>query len=143
MSFFSNLYDIIQKDEQWVVTELQKAISEAKAGAAVLTADINGVTGWIKAHQAQLQSIMTIALQGVALAGGVPQLAPLIPVATTALDAAEVGIDALSKSVLAQTPSNDLATTATNTYHAVIDARTAVTSVLKAATSSGTAAPSA
>lgn len=136
MSFFNNLYNILQKDEQWVVTELQKVWVEAQAGAKVLTSDINGIFSWVKAHQSQLQSIMTVALQGVALAGGVPQLAPLIPVATTALDAAEVTIDALAKSVAASSPSADLATAATNTYHAVIDARTAVTQVLKAATSS-------
>lgn len=139
MSFFTNLYDIIQKDEQWVVTELQKAYSEAQAGAAVLTADINGVFSWIKAHQAQLQGIMTVALQGAALAGGVPQLAPFVPIAVTALDASEATIDALASSVSAQTPAPDLLTAGVNAYHTVIDARTAVTAVLKAATS--TAAP--
>lgn len=137
MSFWTTLTGTIQKDEQWVVSEIAKAWADIQAVGQTIQMDVNNVQKWIAAHHLDIVNLLQGALAGFQAVGVVlPAVAPEVAAATVAVDAATAAVDSLSKSVLSGvTPIS----TIVNTYHAVKDAQTAVNAVLK----TGTSAPAA
>lgn len=132
MSWWTNFTKTVQKDEQWVVKEIAQGWAAIKAEAHKIEVDVLGVFDWIQKHQVAIETVFKGVLNDLAVVGSLlPQTAPVVAAATTAIDAATAAIDVLSKGIQAgATPLS----TVTNAYHAVKDAQTAVNAVLKAGT---------
>ena len=132
MSWWTNFTKAVQKDEQWVVKEIAQGWTAIKAEAHKIEVDVLGVFDWIQKHQVAIETVFKGVLNDLAVVGSLlPQTAPVVAAATTAIDAATAAIDILSKGIQAgATPLS----TVTNAYHAVKDAQTAVNAVLKAGT---------
>lgn len=129
--------------EAWVVGEIQKVWSAVSSAEQTIVADINGIFAWLKANQAQIQSVFSTLLNEVipvaaavttAVApAAAPAVAAGVAIATTTLDASEAAIDALSQQVL---NGSTTATTVSSAYQAYKAAEKAVNTVL-----TGQAAP--
>lgn len=132
MSLLANLEALIQKDEQWVVAEIAKGWQALQTAEQTAAIDIENLFKWISTHQQDILNLFQGVLSDLATVGSIiPQAAPIIATATTAIDAATAAVDVLSKGVTAgSTPLSTIA----NAYHAVKTAQTAVTGVLKQAT---------
>ena len=132
MSFLKNIGKTIVKDEQWLVSEIAKGWAAIQAEAHKIEIDVLGIFNWISAHHQSIQAVFTGVLNDLAIVGAIlPQTAPVVATATTAIDAATAAIDILSKGI--QQGTTPLSTVA-NAYHAVKDAQTAVNAVLKQGT---------
>ncbi len=136
MTWWTNLWTAVEKDEKWVVSELAKGWQLLQTVGHTLDVDIQGVFGWISTNHLAITNGFKGALSALAAVGAViPQSAPAVIAATLAIDAATAAVDSLSKAIVA---GNTPLSTAVNAYHAVKDAETAVTSVLKQATTKPT-----
>ena len=123
--------------EAWVAGEIQKVWTAVTNAEAAIVADINGVFAWLKANQAQIQSVfstlLTEVLPAAATAVSVvdpaaaPAVAAGVAIATTTLDASEAAIDALSQQVISGTTT---AQTLSSAYAAYKAAQGAVNNVL-------------
>lgn len=122
----------VKKDEQWVAAELAKGWQLLQTVGHTIDVDIQGVFAWISTNHLAITNTLQGALTAFQTVGSIiPGAAPAVVTATAAIDAATAAVDVLSKAVVAgSTPLS----TAVNAYHAVIDARTAVTAVLKQGT---------
>ncbi len=131
-SLWTRWWSGVQKDEQWVVTEIAKGWAALQKETKTAETDLLGIFNWISAHQVGITNTFKGVLEGLAVVGAaVPQTAPAVATATIAIDAATAAIDALSKGI--QQGSTPLST-AVNAYHAVKQAQTAVNAVLVQAT---------
>jgi hypothetical protein len=139
MSLWSTITGAVKKDEQWVVAEIAKAWKDIENLGQSLQMDVKGVESWITAHHLDIVNLLQGALTDLRAVGTIlPVSAPVVAGATLAVDAATAAVDALSKSVLSgTTPISSIV----NTYHAVKDAQTAVTSVLKTGTTAPASVP--
>lgn len=138
MSWLSDFEATAQKDEQWVVKEIAtgwQALQTAEQTAAV---DVVNLFGWIQAHQQQILTVFQGVLTDAAVIGSlIPETAPEVAIATTALDAATAAIDVASAGVTAgSTPLSTLA----NAYQLSKTAASAVNAVLQQATAKPAAA---
>ena len=139
MSWLTNLENTFVKDETWVVSELAKGWAALQADETTAETDILGIFSWLNTYHSQIISVASTALNGLATIGAlIPQTAPMVATATTAIDAATAAIDVLSKGI--QKGSTPLST-AVNAYHAVKTAQSAVNVVLKAKTAAPVPAP--
>lgn len=128
----STLLTDLQDAEQWVVGEIQKGWQALQSAEQTLVVDVNGILAWITNNQATLQQAAQTALGLIApVAALVPGAAPAVAVATTALDASEAAIDALSGAIINGSTPMSTIQTAYSTYK---KAAVAVNGVLTAAT---------
>jgi hypothetical protein len=141
MNWFTNLENTLAKDEQWVVTQITNGWNALQAGEKALETDVLGIFSWINTNQSSILAVFKTALVDLSAIGAfVPQTAPIVATATTAIDAATAAIDALASGIQkGTTPISTL----TNAYHAVKTAQSAVAVVLKAKTAAPTVAPTA
>jgi len=137
MSWLTTLEGKVELTEQEVATALAKAWSELQSAETVIVDDIAAIFAWIKNNQASILALFQGFLTDAAVIGSViPGIGPEVTAATTAIDAATVAVDVLSKGYAAgSTPLSSIA----NAYGAVKTAANAVNTVLKA----GTAKPAA
>lgn len=136
-SFVAKVEADLGKGEQWVVSEIAKGWQALQSAEQTAAVDVQSLFAWISAHHQDVLALFSGVLTDLAAIGSViPQTAPAVAVATTAVDAATAAIDVLSKGITAgSTPLSTIA----NAYHSVKDAQVAVTAVLK----QGTAKPAA
>ena len=126
-------WNTIQKDEQWVVNEIAKGWAALQKAEQTVATDVTGVFAWITAHHQDILNLFTSVLKDLAVVGVImPSSNTLVSGATLAIDAATAAIDSLAHGI--QTGNTPLSTLS-NAYHAVKDAQTAVTQVLKKGTS--------
>jgi hypothetical protein len=141
MTFWSSITGAIQTDEQWVVAEIAKGWADIQTFGQTIQMDVKAVETWIASNHAGIISLFQGALTGLeAIGSAIPMAAPEVAAATLAIDAATAAVDTLSKHVLSGTTP---ISTVMNTYHAVKDAQTAVTAVLKAGTAPPASLPEA
>jgi len=120
-----------QVTENNIVTWINQAWTEVKAVESWVDNELTTIASWIAAHQADINSLFSTA------AALVPQAAPEIALAETALAAAGAASTALAAGLKAgSTP----ASTISNAYTAVKTASSAVNAVLAKA-AAPTAAP--
>ena len=132
MNWFANLENSFVKDEEWVVSELAKGWQALQTAEKTAETDILGIFSWINTNHSQILAVFSTALSGLSAVGAlIPQTAPMVATATTAIDAATAAVDVLAKGI--QQGSTPLST-AVNAYHAVKTAQSAVAVVLKAKT---------
>lgn len=113
--------------EQWVVSEIQKGWNALVSAEQTLVVDVNSILGWITANQKTLQTDITTALELIApVAALVPGAAPAVTVATTALDASEAAIDALSGAIVNGSTPMSVVSSAYQTYKTAANAVSAV-----------------
>ncbi len=131
MNWWTDLTTQVVKDEKWVATELARGWQLLQTVGHTIDVDIQGVFTWISVNHLAITNTLQGALSAFQVVGSITGNAPAVIAATVAVDAATAAVDALSKAVVAgSTPLS----TAVNAYHAVKDAETAVTTVLKAGT---------
>jgi len=131
-AWLSNFEAAALKDEQWVVNEIAVGWQTLQKAEQTVAVDVQNIFAWLQAHHADILALFQGVLSGAAAIGSLlPQTAPAVSVATTAIDAATAAIDQLSKGITAGTTP---LSTITNAYHVVKDAQTAVNNVLKVAT---------
>lgn len=132
MSWWTNIVSTVQKDEKWVAAELAKGWHLLQSVGHTIQVDAVGIENWLNNNHSSTVALFKGALTAIEAVGSVlPQSAPAVAIATTAIDAATAAVDAISKSVLAgPTPLSTLV----NGYHAVKDAQNAVNTVLKQGT---------
>lgn len=124
MSWLSDLEAQFAVDEQWVVTQINKAWAEVQKVESWVDTELTTISGWIAAHLQDLTALGSVAAALVPMAG------PEIAAAETALAAAGAAATALANNLKAgSTP----ASTVSNAYTAVKAAQTAVNAVLSAA----------
>jgi len=133
MSFLTNIESVLQKDEQWVVNEIAKGWKALQTAEQTVATDVLSVFQWIQAHQQDILALFQGVLTDLAAIGSIiPQTAPAVATATTAIDAATAAIDTLAGGI--NKGSTPLSTVA-NAYQAVKSAQNAVNAVLKQGTS--------
>lgn len=126
----------IQKDEAWVVSEINKGWQLLESVGHTIEVDIEGIFSYISTHQQQILANLHSALVFLApletvVAGSSPAGA-IVSAALTAINAATAATNVLGKAVVA---GNTPLSTAVNAFHALKDAQTAVNAVVKQATS--------
>ncbi len=125
----------IQKDEAWVVAEINKGWVLLDSVGHTVDVDIQGIFHYISGHQQQIISSLHSALSVITTVGVfIPATAPaavIIQAALTAINAATAATNVLGQAVVAgPTPLS----TAVNAFHALKDAQSAVNAVVKQAT---------
>ena len=132
MSWLTDLEGDFEITEQKIATALAKAWTELQSAETIVVDDIAAIFNWIQTNQSGILSLFQGFLTDAAAIGSViPQIAPEVAVATTAVDAATAAVDILAKGYAAgSTPLS----TIVNAYAAVKTASSAVNTVLKAGT---------
>ena len=125
----------IQKDETWVVNEINKGWQLLESVGHTMDVDIQNIFKYIAAHQQQIVAGLHNALTAIttvgALVPGTSPAAAIITGALTAINAATAATNVLGQAVVAGTTP---LSTAVNAFHALKDAQTAVNAVVKQAT---------
>ncbi len=126
MSWFSR----VQKDEQWVVSEVAKGWAALDKGVAHATIDIKGLFDYVAQHQTQIDGIAQTLLSDVnviaALAGQ-----PEVAATATAIGASAQIITNLAANMdKGSVPLSQVV----DALHAVKDSQTAVNALVKRAT---------
>lgn len=127
-----------QKDETWVVAELQKGWTILETDTQTAAIDATNIVGWVQAHQQQILTVFQGALTGAEEIGSIiPGAAPEVAAATVAIDAATAAIDIASQGL---TQGTTPLSTLVNAYQLGKQAASAVNVVLQTATTKPTAA---
>lgn len=125
----------IQKDEAWVVNEINKGWRLLESAGHTLELDIKGIFQYISSHQQQIVTNLHNALSAITAVGAlIPATAPaaaIVQGALTAINAATAATNSLGQHVIAGTTPLSVAVDA---FHALKDAQTAVNAVVKQAT---------
>lgn len=131
-SFVAAVENDFQIAERDVWNFILKAQSELQAGEQKAVQIIDGGFAWIQAHQQDILTTFQAFLTDAAAIGSViPETAPEVAVATTAIDAATAAVDILSKGITnGSTPISTFA----NAYSQVKAAASAVSTVIKSGT---------
>jgi hypothetical protein len=140
MSWFTDIFVKVQKDEQWVIAEIAKGWHALETAEQKVVMDAEGVLTYIQTHQAAILATLKVVLTDLAVVGAfIPHSAPIVGVATLAIDASTAAIDALSKAVIDKsTAVSELTTLASASYVAFKGAQSAVNTVLAAKAASPT-----
>lgn len=133
MSFLSDIEAKFQITEQKVATAIAQAWQDLQTAEQVVVADLEGIVTWIQQHQQDILALFQGFLTDAAAIGSViPQAAPEVAAATTAIDAATAAVNVLAQGFAAgATPVSTIA----NAYQTVKSAQNAVNTVLKQGTS--------
>jgi hypothetical protein len=130
------LNNSIQKDEAWVVNEINKGWQLLESVGHTIDLDIQGIFHYVSTHQQQIVGYLHNALSALTTVGlmfpATSPAAAIVQTALTAINAATAATNVLGQAIVAgSTPLS----TAVNAFHALKDAQTAVNAVIKHATS--------
>jgi hypothetical protein len=125
----------IQRDEAWVVAEINKGWQLLESVGHTVDVDIKGIFQYIATHQQQIVGYLHSALSAMTTVGllfpATSPAAAVVQTALTAINAATAATNVLGQAVVSG--STPLAT-AVDAFHALKDAQTAVNAVVKQAT---------
>lgn len=126
----SSFFGVVQKDEKWVIAEVQKGWAEIQSGVKTATVDLKGIFDYIAAHQTQIdqtaQAILGDVSMVAALAGHpeVGAVAATVSASAQAITNLAAGIDK------GTVPLSGVV----SALHGVKDAQSAVNALVKLAT---------
>jgi hypothetical protein len=133
MSLLSEIEAKFVLTEQKVASAIAQAWKDLRSVENVIVADLEGIVQWIAQHQQDILGLFQGFLTDAAAIGTViPQTAPAVAAATTAIDAATAAVNVLAQGfATGATPVSTIA----NAYQSVKNAQNAVNAVLKQGTS--------
>lgn len=141
MSLLSDIEAKFELTEQKVATAIAQAWKDLQTVENVVVADLEGIVQWIQQHQQAILGLFQGFLTDAAAIGAIiPQTAPEVAAATTAINAATAAVNVLAQGF--QTGATPVSTIA-NAYQAVKNAQSAVNAVLTQGTSKPAAATTA
>lgn len=152
MTWLTNLFTTVKKDEAWVVAEIRKGLALVQSVEHTAQVDVEGIFTWIQQHQLGIENLAQKALTDIQLgatiaSGIVPQYAaPIAAAAAIANTAIQAGAVAVNKLAVGIQNNSTPMSTLVGAYVTTKSAADAVSALLKTATTPATvpaAAPAA